>query len=125
MAEFQEVIKNARRLCRTREFCNGCPLSLADEVCYFDSICDPHIDIDFGKMEFIVTEWAKEHPEPQYPTWEEWQKENFPDADMVVNLCNFVECDKPCFESECRKWPIPADIAERLGIAPLKGAKSK
>ena len=45
-------------------------------------------------------EWAEAHPEPEYPTWVEW-----------FNSMGGVDCGEP----------IPADIAEKLGIKPKEG----
>lgn len=124
MAEFQTVIKEARRLCRSRDLCNGCPLLLADEVCAFDSMGDPHIDLDLERIETIVMQWVVKNPEPQYPTWEEWQKEEFPHYGCQLLPCHFEECRAiPCAGGAvCTKKPIPAEIAKRFGIKP-KGEK--
>lgn len=125
MAEFKEVAKNARRLCKSRKLCNGCPLSLADEVCWFDSLENPYIDMDLEKMESIVMQWAKEHPENEYPTWIDWQQKVFPTATTMICPKIFISKEeancfgKSCFE--CTHSPIPKEIAEKLGIKPLKG----
>lgn len=42
-----------------------------------------------SEIERVVMRWAAEHPEPQYPTWEEWQKTNFPDAESAIFPCSF------------------------------------
>lgn len=72
-----------------------------------------------------VMDWAKAHPEPRYPTWKEWWRREFPNADTDIAPCMFGvrerfgctsgNCDK------CRAQPIPADIAEKLGIKPIGG----
>ena len=76
------------------------------------------------KIESIVMQWAAEHPEPTYPTWEEWGeqwKQAFPEAESTPCLSLFkkVDCGEPC--ASCRAKPIPADIAEKLGIKPIGG----
>ena len=48
-----------------------------------------------------VEKWAAEHPEPVYPTWGTWLAEKF-GYDLREIMYN----------------PIPADIAEKLGIKP-------
>jgi hypothetical protein len=73
-----------------------------------------------------VMKWAAEHPEPAYPTWEEWGKEwkqKFPEAETVPCISLFMKAD--CGESceSCRQRPIPADIAAKLGIKPLEAKK--
>ena len=79
-------------------------------------------------IEQTVMQWAKEHPEPQYPTWKEWQNENFPDAPVEMSPCSFMSRErqgnimgKGCeflVCSNCISAPIPADIAKKLGIRP-------
>ena len=72
--------------------------------------------------------WAKEHPAPRYPTWDEWQHNMFPDASKKMMPCSFESRDKLgctgliCLQ--CRMRPIPADIAEKLGIKPITTAKA-
>lgn len=116
MAEFKEILQIRQRMCdSTDRFCTGCPLQK------FRDCKRPDLN-EIDEYEKIIIQWAKEHPEQPYPSWAEWQRETFPDAPMVINLCNFAKCTSPCFESHCREWPIPADIAKRLGIKP-KGEK--
>jgi hypothetical protein len=61
-------------------------------------------------------------PELVYPTWEEWQKEKFPDASSSMHPCCFGPCER--FDDgsndcgNCMERPIPADIAEKLGVKP-------
>ena len=100
MAEFVEVIKQARRMCRSNS-CDSCTLpELYEGMCVWDSTPSEFTDEIIAKIESKTLQWAAEHPEPpeppepQYPTWAEWQKENFPNSNL----------------------PIPAEIAEKLGI---------
>lgn len=69
--------------------------------------------------------WAEEHPVPRYPTWREWHTTTFPNVrrffvcpgqfgDDDKNACGNYHC------GECVNRPIPADIAEKLGIRPKK-----
>lgn len=64
--------------------------------------------------------WAKEHPAQRYPTWREWQERMFPDRDRSISPCEFDDSSrfnckaKSC--GQCMDEPIPADIAEKLGI---------
>ena len=67
-------------------------------------------------------------PNPVYPTWKEWRKKMFPDANSPVLPCNFMSnmeiariTGRVCAFSSCKDCenePIPAHIAERLGIKP-------
>lgn len=71
--------------------------------------------------------WAEEHPVPRYPTWREWYTTTFPDVDKGRfyvcpghfgdgdrNTCGNYHC------GQCVDRPIPADIAEKLGIKPIE-----
>lgn len=76
MAEFTEVSKNWIRLCKYQYKkhdgigkCIDCPLN--DYVNCFCCYIPPY-DIrpeNIPKIEKIVMNWAKEHPEPRKPTW--------------------------------------------------------
>ena len=95
MSEFQEVVKQAKRMCAAHVACYKCPLKDHTAMCAVNknlsciaSMCD------VSELERIVMDWAEEHPEPRYPTWREWLR----------------------LEMEER---IPADIAEKLGIKPI------
>ena len=60
--------------------------------------------------------------ENAYPSWNEVWKQVFPKATCVpCPVCNFGagECVTSC--AECRARPIPAEIAEKLGIKPKEG----
>lgn len=110
-------------MCRAHEECEECPVNMiADMVpsgCLFGS------GIDAEYIEEKIMDWAAENPEPRYPTWKEWQKVNFPNASHDIFPCSFgagaeFDCDE--YECcECRGRPIPADIAEKLGIKPIGG----
>lgn len=122
MAEFAEVMRQAKRTCAAHGgMCNSrnCPL-YNGEACRLDPDRDGE---DYSDVERIIMAWAKEHPEPRYPTWSEWQKKVFPGAGDDMYPCNFLsytECRcKGSSCDECRERPIPADIAEKLGIRPI------
>lgn len=128
MAEFQEVMKQAKRMCVTVNDCDQCEL-MTDAGCRFAIFAD---DAKYShEIERIVMDWAEKHPEPRYPTWREWHKANFPDAHDCVAPCHFMSCDAvervykvDCSHitcSECSNTEIPADIADKLGIKPIGG----
>ena len=116
MAEFSEVMRQARRMCASYAKCVDCP---AIEACgskgYF-------VINDIVEFERIVLNWVAENPEPQYPTWAEWHKENFPNASAIFTPCTFASTSElGCAKTNCRackSFPIPADIAKKLGIRP-------
>lgn len=122
MAEFTEVIKQAQRMhyahASDNDRCPDCPLDCEDGACMLDL----NRSFDLREVESRIMDWAKEHPAPMYPTWKEWQDSMFPNADARIRPCLFVpknpvECIyMKC--SECVNRPIPAEIAEKLGIKP-------
>ena len=108
--------------------CDKCPagkLRSANGACLVRRIakvdnCEEQID--------GLRAWAAEHPAPRYPTWNEWQHSMFPDANGKIIPCSFASvakfgCDRFLCE-ECREQPIPADIAEKLGIKPITTEKA-
>lgn len=100
MAEFQEVMRQKKRMCQSI-FCRKCDICLICEQ--KSSICSQYIFNNPKKAEEIIMSWATEHPEPVYPTWYEY-------------LCDI---HKNGWEA-IGKLHIPADIAEKLGIAQIE-----
>ena len=105
MAEFQEVMKQWRRMCEKNRidcmrFCPICANPTCGELA-------EATDEDIRKAEDKVMAWAAEHPEPIYPTWYEYLSDYYRAAfgDMSV----------------ISKQPIPADIAQKLGLEPKEG----
>ena len=130
MAEFVDVLKMARRMCESIDKCGDCPLMDAStELCYLDKYPKEYNDKDFIRHEAAIMKWAAENPEVRYPTWQEWNDLNFPDSDDYNTPCGFMPkkkvealMGKKCINlscSQCIKSPIPADIAEKLGIQPI------
>lgn len=133
MAEFQEVIRQARRMCKESDSCGFCPVGGKEIQC--DIACrvarKDCTDKIMEEFEQTVEEWAADHPEPQYPTWKEWITETFTGVAAPPSPCQFmrtkdwekaanVMCELVRCES-CREKPIPAEIAEKLGIKPKDG----
>lgn len=128
MAEFVQVTVQARRMCnKCGENCFVCPLnSTGDCILMLDN--DNACDSDYAKTEDIVMQWAKEHPEPVYPSWAEGWKQLFPYGDDVpcLGLFDTKYYDGDCMERSCTKCknaPMPAEIAEKLGIKPKEASK--
>lgn len=122
MAEFMEVMKAARRMCESIDDCANCPLlDASTELCYLDKCPKEYNDSDFIQHEAAIMKWSAEHPELRYPTWREWHQSNFPDAYEYISPCAFMDRDNKCRNDclECREHPIPADIAQKLGIKPI------
>lgn len=132
MAELVEVMQQARRMCDSYGICDDCQIagscvlhSLASDGNYTDEILE--------KFEQTVMQWAAEHPEPKYPTWREWQQEHFRDGANMIRPCEFMSrADAHCFDymdtygcRDCANQPIPADIAEKLGVKPKEADHEK
>lgn len=120
MAEFQEVMEIRERMCNEKYGgCDNCPLDA------FDDCKIPGID-ELEEYEKTIMKWAEDNPEPQYPSWEEWQKEIFPDNNHMIHPCAFMKKSERCIReiafncADCRKQPIPADIAKKLHISPIE-----
>jgi hypothetical protein len=82
--------------------------------------------VDFAHIEQTVAAWAAEHPEPVYPTWEEWLVANGimePDNVRLNGNYRFYYNGKPVYNIPSPKMfdPIPADLAQKLGIEPKEG----
>lgn len=124
MAEFQAVMKQAKRMCKQYTECIDCPLyGYIYEIC---ETCPFAGNYEAAKLESVVMDWAEKNPETRYPSWYEWQKTNFPDSAHPICPKTFMshkaaECDiyKSC--GRCMEQPIPAEIAEKLGVKPIEG----
>lgn len=126
MAEFQEVMRQAKRMCGSYGVrCTGCDFGGTGKRCVFRVAPTGWGNEDFESVEEKVMNWAAEHPEPRYPTWKEWWRKEFPNADHGILPCTFGIRERfGCYEQscdDCRNKPIPADIAEKLGIKPIVG----
>ena len=104
MADFAQTMKNWRRMCQHMEkmagdrSCDICPLGGCNAIYEDDG------NTDYAEIEEKVATWAAEHKEPVYPTWGTWLSEKY-DYDL----------------REIMYTPIPADIAQKLGIEPKEG----
>ena len=131
MVGFVEVMKQARRMCGSN-FCDNCILPKAYGLCIWEGAPSELTDKIIAEIESKTLQWAAEHPEPpepKYPTWREWQQEHFRDGANMIRPCEFMSrADAHCFDymdthgcRDCANQPIPADIAEKLGIKPKEG----
>lgn len=128
MAEFTEVMRQARRMCASYEHkCEqGCPLDHSNgkterNLCILIGSGDGAI---YDEIEHYVMRWAEDHPEPVYPTWNEWHRSMFPNATALIRPCEFESVTvQECYNRTCITCidrQIPADIAAKLGIKPIK-----
>lgn len=131
MAEFSEIMKQWRRMCTycTEKHGNcidaNCPLACNSTCGELSEATDQEIK----EVEKAIMAWAAEHPEPVYPTWGEWLMDNniirvahddgaprFERANGNVSYLNNIVVQT------LKMWqPIPADIAQKLGIEPKEG----
>lgn len=114
MAEFCEVVKQYKRMCETKK-CSNCPVDkLMCEnrctTCWWVAYVVP------SEFENCVMSWAEQHPEPQYPTWIKWLEDNGYIRAKYYDPIDFTE--------KARE-PIPADIAEKLGLQLEEKAEEK
>ena len=106
MAEFQEVMRQWKRRFEAER-------TLVDsKVKGLDALWLAMDNPD--EIESLVMSWAEEHPEPVYPTWREWLIEQ--------GVIQMVESERHDFLIPSMMLsvdePIPADIAQKLGIEP-------
>ena len=62
MAEFADIMKQAKRMCKAQKNCLQCPLCRlpqGDGECALDYL----LYVDFDEIEQIIRAWAKEHPD--------------------------------------------------------------
>lgn len=126
MAEFQEVMKQRNRMCKhylsIDHNCKNCPLDRAKEGTMLQ--CFRYVAEYYQKAENVIMEWAAEHPEPVYPTWEEWLQS----VGVMESSEGLLRRTKgqlyidgiPAHAVPTAKvlQPIPDDIAKKLGLDP-------
>lgn len=124
MAEFQEVIRQAVRMCRGHERCDGCPIiTFARGGCPFYRFVDRAWTSE--DIERVIMAWAAEHPEHVYPSWQEAWKQLFPhgqgspcpvtyDMEFEPEGCGEISC------AECKARHMHAKVAEKLGVKPVE-----
>ena len=132
MSEFVEVQKQWRRMCKAytpedpdaddTEYCKNCPLQdIADHGCgaiFEEDFADV---VNWGELERRVMQWAKEHPKPRYPTWQEYlESEHIVEVDYSQATTVFGGAVYTNKVIPIAKFymPIPEDIAKKLGLAP-------
>lgn len=119
MSDFVQTMKDWRRMCNTMDTLYG---DKCCDVCSLGGCCAVYEQDgteDYAKIERKVMEWAKENPEPVYPTWKEWLEEQ-----RVVVHFDSVNKNGTKVKWELTNksnYPIPADIAQKLGIEPKEG----
>lgn len=92
MAEFSEVMRQAKRMCKAHVYCEDCPW---ESPCIYGSI----EEVDYEAFERTVMDWAAAHPEPVYPTWYEYLTSIYSTTWQII-----------------AEKHIPTDKAELLGV---------
>ena len=115
MSEFTKVLKQWRRMCNSYK-CAECPgrtTDDADTICMLVSTENQRTE---ENVEAIIKTWAAEHPEPVYQLWGEWFEEH---GDLISGWHNATNVQWMAHTfSRLLCTPIPADIAQKLGIVP-------
>lgn len=118
MAEFIEVARAKRRMCKAQ---NGCGVCKLQGICSLLNVCS-YSDDDVKKLENEVMSWAAEHPEPVYPTFGEWLEKQ--GIVKLVNSDRYEEDGRKVYMLlESVENKIPAELAQKLGIEPKEGQK--
>lgn len=115
MAEFAEVMKQWRRMCKKlngecTQFCSICSSTI--RCGNIINITDEQID----GAEAEILKWAKENPEPIYPTWVEWLTE----IDVLSSSLPLPNIPFVAYYGGAKMQDhIPANIAKKFGIKPI------
>lgn len=126
MAEFVEVMRQARRMCSAQTCCEDCPLCYENNGANCRFALDEKYQAD-AELERVVSDWAAEHPEPVYPNLNEAWINLFPDSmEVPCPKRLFGEDYSPifvCAEHDCaycKAMPMHPEIAKKLGIRPIE-----
>lgn len=105
-------MKQKKRMCNSILCCKCDIFHLSGENI---SNCPQFISNNPGKAEKIIMAWAADHPEPVYPTWVEY----LVGIGVIPHEIRLETADA-LMDTHLLK-PIPADIAEKLGLQPKEG----
>ena len=117
MSDFVQTMKDWRRMCKAQDdticgACSSCPMGDDGKSC--TAVYEDEFEaVDFAHIEQTVMAWAAENPVKQYPTWIEWLHDN----GIILDARQHDEIEHWVLGLEAMK-PIPADMAEKLGIEP-------
>ena len=124
MANFVQVMNDWARMCASMQGglakCDNCPL--------FKVLCQykPDEKVDLAGAEKIIEKWVEDNPAPVYPTWEEWLQ-SVGVMESSEGLLRHIQGQLlidgiPAYAVPTAKvlQPMDADIAEKLGIEPIK-----
>ena len=123
MASFVSTMHDWRRMCSAIQsenqksssgsWCRNCPI---EQFCVIDTEIKNSTDNVFRIIDEMVQTWADKNKEPVYPTWGEFFVKHGGLAERWENATN------PAWEANMAigmfRAPIPASIAQKLGIEP-------
>lgn len=121
MFDFKYIMHHWKRMCDWcdekfgQNCCDHCPARHYN----CGGIFEMEPDTDFEGLAVKVDAWAKEFPEPAYPTWR--------DALLQCGLL-YKKIDNKGGAEIVPNWPemakhIPADVAQPLGIMPKEAVE--
>lgn len=127
MAEFKEVMNEAKRMCNSKELCKDCDFDKDERLCKLVAGFDEASFLE--EFESIAMKWAEEHPRKRYPTWKEWVKTiTIRKGTITAIPCHFIECEIcNCSAHSCPRFDeeIPEDFAIKANIQPLEEKKTE
>lgn len=107
--EFVEVMRQWARMCGANNYCSTCRMqkeNLPYTLCSEGGIRSVE---NIADAEFTIMSWAAENPEPVYPTFREWL--------ISIGVIDQMSTHSVIADT-LAMTPIPAEIAQRLGIEP-------
>lgn len=126
MAEFQEVMRQYDRMCSHYEECAGCPFHKNVVWCIKKIGGKRYVNGNAKPAEELIMSWAAEHPEPVYPSWEEWLLSVGGGKEQTLEIRGYSgNTEVVDFETHviALSEPIPAETAKRLGVKPKEGTE--
>lgn len=122
MAEFSEIIKQFKRMCWYYSRDKGqksCPICTSYPNCNIGQ-CRKIAFEKPAHFAATVMRWAAENPEPVYPAWGEWLEKQ--GVVKTILSPRYKENGASYYELMYEITnPIPADIAQKLGLQPKEG----
>lgn len=117
MSDCVQMLRDWKRMCNAMaemDGCEDCPIVRNTHGARCGDTPGEMQDVESIARE--VEKWAAEHPEPIYPTWWEFINNEFTNSILLGENKKY----NTIIEFMKHK-PIPADIAEKLGIEPKEG----
>jgi len=108
MAEFKEVMKQYKRMCKSYPGCVDCPLVELGWDCQPDALIEEE---DFDIWETTVMDWARNHPEPKPITI----------RDLLSYIARHIDSNT-CFSVDALlDKEIPEELVEKFNLRVIKG----